>query len=131
MGLFGKMFKNTQKTIENKSPETIWVPLTKKEDLNRLVEESETRLIAIFKHSTRCGISRMTLKRFEKEFEFSEDQVKLYFLDLLKFRELSQEIASRFGVAHESPQIIVVKGEKVMHHASHAGISAQDLEQFV
>lgn len=131
MGLFGKIFKHDDQTTDKKTAKIPWKSLTTTEDLEQLEKTSETKLVAIFKHSTRCGISRMALRGFEKEYDYSPDQVQIYFLDLLNHRELSQEIASRFEVAHESPQLILIRSGKIVHHASHSGINARDLGQFL
>jgi bacillithiol system protein YtxJ len=48
----------------------------------------------------------MALKQFENEFDFS-DKVTPYFLDLIAHREISNGIASRFGVMHQSPQLLL------------------------
>lgn len=132
MGIIGKLFKNEKTTIL-KSANTgfPWHELSDEEQLNQLEKESESKLVVIFKHSTRCGISRMVLKRFEKEYNFPEDQIKLYILDLLNYRGLSQAIASRFNVMHESPQMLVLKNNKIVHLPSHHGISASDLGDFI
>ena len=46
-------------------------------------------------------------------------------LDLIRFREISNEIAHRYGVAHESPQVIVLAGGSAVYHASHMDIDPQ------
>jgi bacillithiol system protein YtxJ len=62
----------------------------------------------------------MALKQFENEFDFS-DKVTPYFLDLIAHREISNGIASRFSVVHQSPQLLLIKeGNQFMmfHHIS-------------
>lgn len=131
MGFFNKLFKTDQDIAKKEIVEIPWHMLTSEVDLEQLEKESESKLVVIFKHSTRCGISRMVLKGFEKELDVSEEQVKLYFLDILNNRGVSNEIASRFQITHESPQLIVLKNREVVHHASHNGISADDLKKFI
>ena len=60
-----------------------------------------------------------------------QNKVIPYFLDLLEFRNVSNEIASRFGVTHQSPQIILVKDGKSVYNASHESIDISKLAQFV
>ncbi|HBY67023.1 MAG TPA: bacillithiol system redox-active protein YtxJ [Flavobacteriaceae bacterium] len=98
------------------------------EQLEEIIKESKNKPVAIFKHSTRCGISRMVLKQFEKNYDLDDNQLKLYFLDLLQNRDISNEIAARFKVHHESPQMIVLKDGEVIHHDSHQGIDANHLK---
>ena len=126
---FLDLFKKTERDIAKEEiVETPWHVLSKVEQLDELVEESKNKPVAIFKHSTRCGISRMVLKQFEKNYDLDDNQLKLYFLDLLQNRDISNEIAARFKVHHESPQMIVLKDGEVIHHDSHQGIDANHLK---
>ncbi|WP_139855152.1 bacillithiol system redox-active protein YtxJ [Aequorivita sinensis] len=130
MGLFD-MFKSPRDAAKEEIVETPWHVLGKIEQLDDLVAQSKTKPVAIFKHSTRCGVSRGVLKMFEKNYSLNDDQLKLYFLDLLQNRDISNEIATRFKVNHESPQLIVIKDGVVVHHDSHNGIDAADLTKFI
>ena len=66
MSFLNKLFGSPEK--ENSS-ETFWKNITSEEDLNKAIEESATKKVAIFKHSTSCFISKTVLKNFEKEVE--------------------------------------------------------------
>ena len=130
MGLLDKIFKSSQDIAKDEINEVPWHPLTRMEQLEEIEKESHNKTVAIFKHSTRCGISRMVLRNFEGEFvPASEKEMKLYFLDLLSNREISNEIAARFGVQHESPQLLILKEGKVVKHDSHHGIKAASLAE--
>lgn len=96
--------------------------------LDEIVEASKHQPVAILKHSTSCGISRMVLRQFEATYDIREEDMKLYFLDLLSYREISNKIASRFNVPHQSPQLIVLSEGKVIYDASHSEISADKLK---
>ena len=85
----------------------------------------------IFKHSTRCGISRMVLKQFESNYDIDPSQMKLYFLDLLSNRDVSDEVGYKFQVMHQSPQLIVIKNGVAVAHASHHSINASELKKFI
>ena len=104
----------------SKEPKKIipWNRLTSVDQLIEIEKESFHQSIAIFKHSTRCGTSSMALRQFERQFEIDNANVKLYFLDLLSFRDISNEIAIRFQVFHQSPQLIVLKDGNTIHHSS-------------
>jgi bacillithiol system protein YtxJ len=67
----------------------------------------------------------MILHRLERE--QSPDNIDFYFLDLIKYRELSHAIAAQFDVQHESPQILLIKNGKCIYNESHNGISLQAL----
>ncbi|MFO8147991.1 MAG: bacillithiol system redox-active protein YtxJ [Bacteroidota bacterium] len=127
MGLFDKIFKSEpNKTTENSNPFP-WNNLSSLETLDKIVEDSYSQPVAILKHSTSCGISRMVLRQFENEFDAKAGKVKLYFLDLISNREVSNRIASKFNVPHESPQIILIKDGKSVYDASHSAIQAESL----
>ena len=128
MSLFKNIFGSSEE--ENSVPKLNWNSLTDLGKLNEIMESSITKPIVIFKHSTRCSISRMALKQFENEFVL-EDKVQLYFLDLLNYRDISNEIANRFGVQHQSPQLILLKDGKSVYDASHSEIDASVIEQFI
>lgn len=107
-----------------------WKQLTDLGELNSIINESNDKTVVIFKHSTRCGISRMVLKQFENAFN-SLDNITPYLLDLLAHRDISNAIASRFDVVHQSPQIIVIKEGVVVYNASHESIDAAELNNFI
>ncbi|KIC01990.1 bacillithiol system redox-active protein YtxJ [Flavobacterium sp. JRM] len=117
---------------QNKSSETKinWIPLTSLEQLDEIETASKDKQILIFKHSTRCSISRMALKQFEKEFDL-DNKVNAYFLDLIAYRDVSNEIASRFNVVHQSPQLLLIKDGKSIYNASHSDIDAEVLKEKV
>lgn len=123
-------FKNIFGSSENENQSNIkmdWEPLNHIDQLNEIIAESKDKPVAIFKHSTRCSISRMALKQFENEFDFPEKATP-YFLDLIAFREISNDIASRFGVQHQSPQLILIKNGKAVYNTSHSDIDAAVLK---
>ncbi len=134
MGFFDKMFKaddNEDKGNKVGKVSVPWIQLDTIEMLEQIEEESFNQPVAILKHSTSCGISRMVLRQFEKEYDHNEGRVKLYFLDLLNHRDISNKIASKFNVPHESPQFIIVKVGKAVYDASHSEINAGSLNKFV
>jgi len=132
MGLLGKIFGSGEgkEPKEEKQP-LPWRKLSSVDQLNHIKKASKTKTQAIFKHSTRCGISRMVSRNFESSFDLSAEDVDLYYLDLLSYREVSDEISAKFQVWHESPQFIVIKNGVVVHHASHSAITPQVLHQYL
>lgn len=116
---------------ENQSVSKVgWRALTDLDQLNEVVTESTNKPVIIFKHSTRCHISKTMLKQFENEFDL-QDKIAPYFLDLLEHRAISSEIVSRFGIAHQSPQLILIKKGNAVFNDSHGSIDAKQLEQFI
>ena len=93
-------------------------------DLDKALAESHESLVIIFKHSTRCSISRMALKMFEMGWDQKLSKVKPYFLDLLNHKDISAEIASRLDVEHQSPQLVIVRDSSALGVANHSAINA-------
>ena len=108
----------------------LWNELTSIDQLELIATQSETQPVLIFKHSTRCSISRFALKQFEFEFDLHE-VILPYYLDLLNYRDVSNEIANRFNVHHQSPQVMVLKNREVIYHESHEGIAVSELRKRV
>ena len=120
MSFFNKFFGSSE---EEKTSTGFWKNITSEEDLSQAIAASANKKVAIFKHSTKCFISKTVLKNFEKEVENSDKNVEYYFLDLLAHRDLSNKIADDLGVTHQSPQLIVLENGVVVNHASHQSIS--------
>jgi bacillithiol system protein YtxJ len=132
MSFLNKIFGNSEHQEEkSEKNESKFYTLTTKEELEIIDEISHQKPVILFKHSTRCSISRFALKRFDEEYDFSEEQMNWYLLDLLNYRDLSNEIARRYNIEHQSPQILVIKNGKVIFNASHDVINVHDLKQFV
>ena len=106
-----------------------WIPLTSLEQIKEIKELSKKEPVAIFKHSTRCGISSMVIKRFVNSFDEELKDFKVYYLDLLSYRGISNEIGYTFQVLHQSPQLLVVKKGEVISHASHYDIAHINLKK--
>jgi len=126
MSVFSTIFGGSDKE-DNSKGKINWIPLTDLGQLNELISSSNEKPVLIFKHSTRCIVSRTALKQFENEFDL-ENQVSPYFLDLLEHRAISNEIASRFGVYHQSPQLLLIKEGKSVYDVSHSDIDAAELK---
>lgn len=85
----------------------------------------------IYKHSTRCGISGMVWKKLQRSWPEILGEREIYYLDLIRFRKLSNQIAERYGVEHESPQVLVIKNGKCVFHNSHNGIEASVIAEHI
>ena len=133
MSLFNNLFGNSNES-DNKDTNQNglnWNALTQITQLDSIVEESAEKPVVIFKHSTRCSISRMALKNFEREYNLQESDVAPYFLDLLEHRDISNEIAQKFQVIHQSPQLLLIKNGKSVYNVSHSEIDAEALKSKV
>ncbi len=101
-----------------------WIPLTELEQLQEIKSSPGNSLI--FKHSTRCSISMMAKRRFELDWDSLPEEIPLYFLDLIQYREISNQIAQLFQVYHESPQLLLIKDGECILDQSHGGISVDE-----
>jgi bacillithiol system protein YtxJ len=128
MTLFNSIFGKAKEEVQ--SSKINWISLTNIQQLDEIMSESENKLVVIFKHSTRCSISRMALKQFENDFDL-DSKVSLYFLDLLNYRNISNAISEKFQIVHQSPQLILIKGNTAIYNASHSDIDAANLKQFL
>lgn len=107
----------------------VWNNLANEAEVDALVEMSQTHPVVIFKHSTRCSISSMIKNRMEREAPEASSArgYQAFYLDLIQFRPVSNWIAQKFGVEHESPQVIVLENGKVVYFASHTAIHWDDI----
>ena len=105
-----------------------WKALDSTDLLDELIDHSYTEPVAIFKHSTSCSISAMAKKRLELSWN---EKINIYYLDLIRYRNLSNEIAKRLGVMHESPQLLFIHHGSVVYHGSHFNISTSFIENYV
>ncbi len=100
-----------------------WIPLTSESQLQEIITESSQTPVMIFKHSTRCSISSMSLDRLERNWNEAEmPNVKAFYLDLIANRPVSNKIESLLHVEHQSPQAILVENGKSIWDASHYDI---------
>jgi len=109
-----------------------WLPLTDSEQLTALAQASHTQPVLIFKHSTTCSISAAAKGKIDRQWAGSGlADLPLYYLDLLRFRPLSAQVAEQFGVRHESPQLLLIQNGECRYDASHLGIRLGDVKSVV
>ena len=133
MSIFNNIFgtKGDKDSKPEKKSYLNWTPLTSLEQFEEIKQQSKTESVFIFKHSTSCGISSMVIKRFENLFTEEHQYLKVYYLDLLKFRNISDEVGYTFQVMHQSPQLLVIKNELSVFDASHYDITTMNLTRFI
>lgn len=106
-----------------------WHKLTATAQIEEIKEDSQDRPVLVFKHSTRCPISSMALNRLERKWNDTEmDGLMPYYLDLVRYRDVSNEVAQAFGIVHESPQLLLISQGECVYHTSHSGISYSELK---
>lgn len=129
MGIFNGLFGS--KEPKEPTPEIPWQHLREVNQLDKIVSDSKARPVAIYKHSTTCGISRMVLRQIESTYDIDANQMDIYYLDLKAYRDVSNEVAARFQVIHQSPQMIVIKNGTAVYADSHGGVNVPVLHQYL
>lgn len=102
-----------------------WNELTDESQLDAIRQQSMEQPVVIFKHSTRCSISSMAKGRLDRS--TAPEGVAFYYLDLIRYRNISNKIAEVFHVHHESPQILLIRNGECTYDESHNGISMDDI----
>ena len=121
MGLFGIRNKKSSSNSIN------WVQFTNENQLGEFIEESKHTPVLFFKHSTRCSISAMAKYRLESDWDI--ENITPVYLDLLRYRPISNKLAEEFGVHHESPQVILIKDGMAVLDLSHSQITVNAIKK--
>jgi bacillithiol system protein YtxJ len=104
-----------------------WIPLKTETQLDDILERSGTKPQLIFKYSSRCSLSDMIKDRLEME--ETPPGIDFHFLDLIRYRALSDKIATDLAVHHQSPQVLLVKNKECIFEESHMGIQMKDIAE--
>jgi len=105
-----------------------WIKLESENQLDAIQQGTDDQPVLIFKHSTSCSISRTALDRLERNWNSEELKgVQPYFLDLIAYRKISNRIAEDFNVAHQSPQVLIIKNGKSVYDRSHFDIDFKSI----
>lgn len=105
-----------------------WNYLKSIEELDRILLASFSTPQIIYKHSSRCYISSMVKFRLESDWNFGIQEITTNFLDIIKYKNVSQYIAEKLQIPHESPQIILIHKGETVYDESHQEIFAAELE---
>jgi len=107
------------------------LPLASLDELSIALERSFTLPILIFKHSSRCGTSAMASEEVHDLLDGAPFGADVYLIHIQAHRALSDEVARRLGVRHESPQVLLVQDGIVRWHASHFRVTADGIRRVV
>ncbi len=108
----------------------MWKTLNDKETIDQLIDLSSEKPFLLFKYSTRCGLSLQAHEKL-KEWDFKAFDLDIYFLDLIKHRDVSNYIAEKFQVIHQSPQVLLLSKGKIVYHTSHHQINNLQIQQYL
>ncbi len=98
--------------------------------LNKIDEASGKQPVLIFKNSNRCAVSSMALMNLEDSWVPGEmKKITPYMLDIISYRQLSKQIEEKYGVRHESPQLLLIANGQCVYHTSHMGIRYETMKK--
>ena len=104
-----------------------WVNLKSTSQIDEITNDNSSETILILKHSTRCSISSMAMNRLEGSWNESKTPIKTYYLDLIAHRDISNYIADKFSVYHQSPQVLLIKNGDCFYEETHMGIRYEEI----
>lgn len=104
-------------------------PLTDVSSLDAAIAESRQRPVLLFKHSRFCGVSCEALDELQSHIEGAPVDVAYHVITVQTDRPVSDAVAQRLGLRHETPQAILLRDGKVVWNASHFRITASQLDQ--
>lgn len=102
-------------------------------EIDGLIARSHETPVVFFKHSLTCPVSDAAFREYESFLaDRPADDAAVYTLiEVQKARDVSDEIARRTGVRHESPQALLMRAGEVAWHASHWAIRSASLKDAV
>lgn len=108
-----------------------WMDITSGETIESAIEKSFSQPVVIYKHSTRCGLSSVVKSRLERSWSMEPLPATCYFLNLIQYRQLSDNLSNQFQVIHESPQILIIVDGVCIFHDSHMGVNHSAIKQAI
>lgn len=102
-----------------------WKALDSEEKVAEVIHLSDSKPQIILKHSISCPTSAMVKSRFDRSPVV--ENADYYLLDLWNYRAVSDFVAQKFGVRHESPQILIIHRGQCIYHESHYGIVVEKI----
>jgi bacillithiol system protein YtxJ len=101
------------------------------EELDRLIDESQTRLLLLFKHSYTCGTSMDALDELLAHLNEGPTDVQYAMVTVQTHRAVSNAVSARLGVRHETPQALLIRDGRVVWSASHFRVTASAVEDAI
>jgi bacillithiol system protein YtxJ len=102
-----------------------WIPLKTEAHLQDILDRSATTPQLIFKYSSRCSLSDMIKERLEME--ETPPAIHFHFLDLIRYRALSDKITKDLAIRHQSPQVLLIRNGVCVFEESHMAIRMEDI----
>jgi bacillithiol system protein YtxJ len=106
-------------------------PISGIDELDQMLDESRVRPLVLFKHSYTCGVSAEALDEMRAHIEEQARGIRYAMVTVQMNRDVSNAIAARLGVRHETPQAILVRNGRAVWNASHFRVTASALEKAI
>jgi monothiol bacilliredoxin len=104
------------------------------EQLDRLLSESHTRPLLLFKHSFSCGVSAEALDELIDH--LNADIVaagvpdpRYAIVTVQTHRDVSNAVSTKLGIRHETPQALLIRDGRVIWSASHFRVTAEAMKK--
>ena len=127
MGLY-KTVKNMFNSLSGVDEET-WNVLDDTGQVEKVIDLSKERPQLVYKHSNRCSVCMFAKSELEGSSEQLSEYADMHYVNVIGSREISDDLAERLGVRHESPQVLLLHNGKVVYHVSHGAIKSDKLLQ--
>jgi len=101
--------------------------LSTTEELEAAVAASAGRPLLLLKHSLTCGTSAYAREEVEDFLAQPQCPIDAYVVHVQTGRAVSNAVAERFGIRHESPQLFLIVDGRVVWHASHHRITRREI----
>lgn len=121
------LFNSVKNALSGSESSEIWTMITDSSQVALLIEASKDKPQLIYKHSHRCSVCFVAKGDLEMASEKIKEYADMHFVNVVRNREASNEIASELNVRHESPQAILIDNGKVIWHGSHGSINTDAL----
>jgi bacillithiol system protein YtxJ len=92
---------------------------------------SYTGPVVVFKHSATCGTSAMAHEEIEDLVAAQAVGTPIFIVPVHARRGVSNAITTRFGIRHESPQVLILDRGQVVWSASHFRVTAAHIARML
>jgi len=101
-----------------------------REQLEEMLQQSHSRPLFLYKHSSNCGSSRVastTLHHFISRFKDVSQHFNFIIIRVIEDKPLSLLVTEEFNIPHVSPQLMLIKDRTVIWHVSHQQINTANM----
>tara|TARA_B100001013_G_C24526434_1_gene409073 strand:+ start:290 stop:658 length:369 start_codon:yes stop_codon:yes gene_type:complete len=98
------------------------------DEVEDVIVTSEERLVLLFKHSVTCGTSAQAYDELVDHLSTGQHTTQYVIVTVQTHRDLSDAVAARFKVRHETPQTLLIHKGQVVWEASHFSVTAETIK---